>query len=62
MKRINEEESAKVFIQKLSNGYYQYDRSQNNEVDYCEVKEKRDTDAVKSFVQSKCFETLKKMK
>ena len=62
MNRINEEESANAFIEKLSNGYYKYDRSQNTEVDYAKEKEERDTNAVKQFLNSKLFCSLKQIK
>lgn len=61
MKRINEKEAAATFITKLADGYYPYDRSQNTEVDYCKEKEQRDTDAVKGFVKSRLFDSLKRM-
>lgn len=61
MKRINEKEAAAAFVAKLSDGYYAYDRSQNTEVDYCNEKEQRDTDAVKSFVKSRLFDSLKQI-
>lgn len=61
MERINEEESAKVFMERLTNGYYSYDRSQNNEVNYSEEKERRDTESVRSFLNSNLFNCLKGM-
>lgn len=62
MKRINEEDAANVFLDQLKNGYYKYDRSKNTEVNYAEKKEKRDTDAIKSFLTSPLFNKLKQIK
>ena len=59
MERINEEKAAKVFMERLTNGYYLYDRSQNNEVNYSKEKEQRDTQSVRAFLNSKLFGDLK---
>jgi len=55
MKRINETESARAFIEKVNGGFYSYDRSINTEVDYPQYKEDRDTVAVKEFATTSVF-------
>lgn len=61
MKRINEKESATAFVERISGGFYKYERSTNNEVVYKEEKEERDTNAVKEFVNTNAFSKLKEM-
>lgn len=55
MPRINEKEAAQQFMTELLNGDYPLERSKNVEVNYCEEKEPRDTEAVKKFIRSKLF-------
>ncbi len=61
MVRINEEESANAFVEKLLNGHYKYERSTNTEVDYAAVKEDRDTAAVKELLNSNLFNYIKEV-
>lgn len=61
LSRINEAESANAFIQRISGGFYNYERSVNNEVVYQEEKEERDTKAVKEFANTGVFLKLKEM-
>lgn len=46
----------------MTGGYYRFDRSQNTEVNYCEMKEQRDTEAIKAFVKSDLFKSIKELK
>lgn len=61
MKRLNENESADIFVQKVCGGYYNYERSVNTEVDYQKEKEERDTSAVKEFVGTNVFSKFTEM-
>lgn len=61
VKRINEAESANAFVQRVSGGFYNFERSINNEVDYQKEKEERDTKAVKEFASTSVFSKLKEM-
>lgn len=62
MTRINEQEAAEKIITDALDGYYGYDRSQNTEVNYQEEKEQRDTDAVRTFVNSSLFNMIRDMR
>lgn len=59
MKRIDEKASANEFVEKLKNGFYSHNCSQNAEADYHASKEQRDTKAVKDFVNSSLFGSLR---
>lgn len=61
MKRINETESANAFLKRISEGFYNFERSVNNEVVYQKEKEERDTEAVKEFANTGVFSKLKEM-
>ena len=61
MRRINEKEAARDFVKKLESGVYPLERAKNNGVDYGEVKEERDTKAVRESVKSALFEKYKNM-
>lgn len=60
MKRINEQESAKQFVERLRSGYFPVERSQNTELSYKDAKEARDTEFVRAFTQSALFDSLNK--
>lgn len=62
MTRINEQDAAEKIITDALDGYYGYDRSQNTEVNYREKKEQRDTDAVRTFVNSSLFQMVRDMR
>ncbi len=59
LKRINEELSAKQFVEKIKKGYYHFERSQHTEVDYKDNKEERDTKYVHDFTKSDMFKVIK---
>lgn len=61
MPRVNVQEETKLFGEKLRSGYFSTDRSKNNEVDYAEQKEQRDTLAVKEFTKTESFNYIKDM-
>lgn len=61
VKRIDETESANAFVQRVSAGFYNFERCVNNEVDYQKEKEERDTNAVKEFANTSVFSKLKEM-
>ena len=61
MKRIEENEAAKSFVEKLAAGKYPLERAKNCGVNYSEEKEERDTAAVKEFMNSSLFKEFKKM-
>ncbi len=60
MSLIDSEESAKRFKEKLDNGFYKRDRSQNTEVIYAQEKLDRDTEAVERFTKTELFQELAK--
>ena len=61
MPRINETESAQKFIMRVRSKEYPIERSYNNEVDYKNEKEQRDTSAVKRFTLSQAFKGIEEM-
>ena len=61
MPRINETESAQKFIMRVRSKEYPIERSYNNEVDYKNEKEQRDTVAVKRFTLSQAFKGIEEM-
>lgn len=61
MPRINETESAQKFIMRVRSKEYPIERSYNNEVDYKNEKEQRDTAAVKRFTLSQAFKGIEEM-
>lgn len=61
MERIDENAAAEDYEKKLRSGYYPLERSKNDGVDYCKEKEKRDTDAIREFMQSSLFQEFKSM-
>ena len=62
MARIDEGAAAKEYVRKLAAGEYPLERAKNDGVNYCEIKEERDTAAVKEFTKSELFKEIKKMK
>lgn len=61
MKRIDEKYATQKFVADLLEGKHPRKRFQNNGANYSEEKEKRDTQAVKEFAQSKLFQHCKEM-
>lgn len=62
MPRVNVQEETRLFGEKLRNGYFSTERSKNNEVDYAEEKEQRDTLAVKEFTNTAYFSHIRDMR
>ncbi len=61
MTRIDEDAAAKAYIKKLAAGVYPLERSKNYGVNYCKIKEERDTEAVREFMASKLFADFKEI-
>lgn len=55
MPRVNVESETKLFEERLKTSYFSTDRSKNNEVNYAEEKEQRDTLSVIEFTQTESF-------
>lgn len=62
MIRIDETAAAKAYVAKLKAGGYPVERAKNNAVEYCKMKEARDTEAVRAFTKSALFDEFKQMK
>lgn len=62
MKRIDENAAAKAYVAKLKAGVFPLDRAKNDGVKYSELKEERDTEAVRESTKSALFEEFKKLR
>jgi aminoglycoside phosphotransferase len=59
---IDVEASTKRFMERLRSGYFEVKRSQNDEVDYTEEKQQRDTQAVYDFLATDLADEIIRMK
>lgn len=62
MPRVDVREETKLFGERLQSNYYSKERSTNTEVDYAKVKEPRDTQAVKDFIETETFNYIMNMR
>lgn len=62
MPHVDVQKETQLFQERLETGYFPTERSMNSEVDYAKEKEPRDTEAVKTFTNTKSFEYIKDMR